>query len=226
MLNLPVKIFTQRRHRAHCLYVAYYYRTPTPNNPVRYHTALIALPVTSVVESRSDSETTSSDGDTCVFIPSSTPIHPLAAKFHAVNVPVNNHGKGRVVWKYRAEKEDPHVADTGLRMRLACLMFVGTVTSGRKLEKVLRSVEANKYADEHPGYLCTSWLSEALSLLVEKRMVDSLPCPPLDFWEIGARYADNWKVQHNSQLVATRMAIPCCDKDGNKLPTPLGAVQE
>ncbi len=68
------------------------------------------------------------------------------------------------MWKYRAEKEDPYVADTGLRMRLACLMFVGTVTSGRKLEKVLRSVEANKYADEHPDYLCTSWLSEALSV--------------------------------------------------------------
>jgi len=227
MLNLPVKIFNKRRHRAHHLYVAYYYRTPTLNNPVRYHTALIALPAASVVESRSDSETTSSDSEgTCVFIPSSMPIQPLATKFHAVNVPVNNHGQGRVVWKYRAEREDPYSADTGLRMRLACLMYVGSVRSGRKLEKVLRSVEANKYADEHPDYLCTSWLSEALSLLVEKRMVNSLPCPPLDLWEVGARYADNWKVQHNSQLVATHMAIPCCDKDGNALPTPLGAVQE
>lgn len=165
MLNLPVKIFNKRHHRAHHLYVAYYYRTPTSNNPVRYHTALIALPAAPGAESRSDSEATSSDGEgTCVFIPSSAPIHPLATKFHAVNVPVNNHGKGRVVWKYRAEKEDPYVADTGLRMRLACLMFVGSVSSGRKLEKVLRSVNANKYADEHPNYLCTSWLSEALSV--------------------------------------------------------------
>lgn len=164
MLNLPVNIFNKRRHRAHRVYVAYYYRTPTPNNPVRYHTALIALPATSTIECRSDSEATSSDGEgTCVFIPSSGR-RSLATKFHTVNVPVNNHGTGRVVWEYRAEKENPCIAGTGLRMRLACLMFVGSVSSGRRLEKVLRKVEANKYADENPDYLCTTWLTEALSV--------------------------------------------------------------
>ena len=166
MLNLPVNIFNKRRHRAHRLYVAYYYRTPTPNNPVRYHTALIALPAAAAIESRSDSEATSSDGEgTCVFIPSSSH-RSLATKFHTVNVPVNNHGKGRVVWEYRAEKEDPCIATTGLRMRLACLMFVGSVSSSRRLEKVLRKVEANKYADENPDYLCTTWLTEALSVSI------------------------------------------------------------
>jgi hypothetical protein len=164
MLNLPAKIFNKRRLR---LYVAYYYRTPTANNPVRYHTALIALPAAAAFESRSDSEATSSDGEgACVFTSSAGSLgnRSVATKFHAVNVPVNNHGKGRIVWEYRAEKGDPHVADTGLRMRLACLMLVGSVSSGRKLEKVLRKVEANKYADEHPDYLCTTWLSEALSV--------------------------------------------------------------
>ena len=246
MLHLPVNIFNKHRHRAHRLYVAYYYRTPTPNNPVRYHTALISLPAAVAFECRSDSEATSSDSEgTCVFIPSAglSGRRSLATKFHTVNVPVNNHGKGRVVWEYRAEKEDPYMAGTGLRMRLACLMFVGSVSSGRRLEKVLRKVEANKYADENPDYLCTTWLTEALSvstlqsllysctnyivqLLVEEKMVDSLPCPPLDFWEIGARYADDWKEEHNSQMVASRMAIPCCDKDGNTLPTPMGAARE
>ena len=70
------------------------------------------------------------------------------------------------------------------------------------------------------AYSCTKYVQ----LLVEEKMVDSLPCPPLDFWEIGARYADDWK-EHNSQMVASRMAIPCCDKDGNTLPTPMGATR-
>lgn len=136
MLNLPVNIFN-KYHHGHCerqLYIAYYYRTPTPNNPVRYHTALVALP-TSAVESKSDSEPISSEGEgisTLAPPASSSSDHSLALKFHAVNVPVNDHGRGRVLWEYRVEKEDPSIAGTILRTRLACLMLVGTVSSDRK----------------------------------------------------------------------------------------------
>ncbi|KAK2459890.1 hypothetical protein APHAL10511_008090 [Amanita phalloides] len=225
MLGLPVKIFKQRHHHGWQLYIAYYYRTPTPGNPVRYHTALIALPKP-VVENKSDSEaTTGSESEGYNPSAPSSADRSLAFKFHAVNVPVNDHGQGRVIWEYRVEKEEPHMAGT-LRMRLACLLLVGTIPSESKLERALKKVEANKYADEHPDYVCTTWLYDALSLLVEEKMVDPLPCPPADFWEIGARYADNWKEGHNSQMVAIEMAIPCCDKDGKTLPTPMGPLQE
>ena len=166
MLNIPVKIF-KKGHKRRQLYIAYYYRTPTHCNPVRYHSALVSLPAPAV-EGKSDSEAPSEgEGSPTLspLSPSSTD-HSLAIKFHAVNVPLNDHGRGRVQWKYRVEKEDPHVAGTNLRTRLVCLMHVGAVSSNSKLEKTLKKVEANKYADEYPDYVCSTWLCEALSVSI------------------------------------------------------------
>ncbi|KAF8624382.1 hypothetical protein AX15_005901 [Amanita polypyramis BW_CC] len=223
MLNIPVKIF-KKSHKRRELYIAYYYRTPTLCNPVRYHSALVSLP-SPALDGKSDSEAPSEGEGSPTHMHSSPPAdHSLAIKFHAVNVPLNENGRGRVLWKYRVEKEDPHVAGTHLRTRLVCLMRVGAVSSNSKLEKALKKVEADKYADEHPNYVCSMWLCDALSLLVEEKMIDPLASPPAEFWEIGARYADNWKEGHHSQIFATEIAIPCCDKDSKELPTPMGPV--
>jgi len=105
-------------------------------------------------------------------------------------------------------------------------MFVGSVPASSKVEKTLAKVRTNRYADEFPNYVCTTWLDEALLMLVDDKIIDPLPCPPAKFWEIGAHYADTWKEGHGSQVVESDMAIPCCDKHGNEFPTPLGVSRE
>jgi len=253
MLTIPSNIFKMRhsKRQENRLYIAYYYRTPTPSNPVRYHTALVVIPTVGP-DSKSDSEAASECDSSAPPSPSSSsPASPFgslrshnhasthspshrnasptkakeATKFHVVNVPVNEGGHGRVVWSYRVESEYTYKPGTGLRARLACLMFVGSVPASSKVEKILAKVRTNKYADEFPDYVCTTWIDEALLMLVDDKIIDSLPCPPAEFWEIGAHYADQWKEGHGSQ-VECDMAIPCCDRHGNEFPTPLGVSRQ
>ena len=57
-------------------------------------------------------------------------------------------------------------------------------------------------------------------------MIGPLSSTPAEFWEIGARYADKWKEGHCSQIFATEVAIPCCDRNSKESPTPMGPIQE
>ena len=186
MLSIPTNIFKMRhsKRQENRLYIAYYYRTPTPSNPVRYHTALVVIP-TATHDSKSDSEAASEYDSSAPPSPSShsspnnaltrSPTHgTTCTKFHVVNVPVNEGGHGRVVWSYRVESEHPRKSDTGLRARLACLMFVGSVPASSKVEKVLAKVRTNKYADEFPDYVCTTWLDEALLVSSQRLLFGSL----------------------------------------------------
>jgi len=185
------------------LYIAYYYRTPTPSNPVRYHTALVVIPTVGH-DSKSDSEAASEYDSSAPPSPSSpsapsvsnntlarssprakasthnptsgtasTKARVEATKFHVVNVPVNEAGHGRVVWSYRVESDYPSKSGTGLRARLACLMFVGSVPASSKVEKILAKVRTNKYADEFPDYVCTTWLDEALLVSWPRSFIES-----------------------------------------------------
>lgn len=256
MLTIPINIFKKRgsKRREHRLYIAYYHRTPTPNNPVRYHTALVAIPTPATgtdMEGASECESPSSSVPPSPSSPTfqsplftlpstnspSTPASNLTApntaakkakatKFHVVNVPVNENGRGRVVWQQRVESDYLDVPGPfcNLRSRLACLMFVGHVSSVNKVERTLKKVQVNKYADEFPDYLCTTWMDEALAVLVNEKVIDPLPASPAEFWEVGAQYADRWKEGYGPHAVEIDEQIPCCDRDGNRFPTPLGPV--
>ncbi|KAF8637078.1 hypothetical protein AX17_003078 [Amanita inopinata Kibby_2008] len=219
---LKLNLFKQQPER--CLYVAYYSRTPSTIYPVRYHTALVVLPVTDAeTETKPEAETPLTQPS----FPSSS--SNTATIFHVVNAPVNENGRGRVTWNFKVEKADTRMAETSLRMRLVCLMHLATLsssTSDAKLEKLLKRIDGNKYADEHPNWYCNNWTQEALQLLVEEKIIDPLPCSPEELWERGAHYARNGRDDNDIHVLPKQMAIPCCDQMGKELPSPMGPAKD
>ncbi|PFH46196.1 hypothetical protein AMATHDRAFT_8092 [Amanita thiersii Skay4041] len=247
---MPINLFKKSHSRQgaeRSLYLAYYFRTPTPTNPVRYHTALVVLPSPSPIPLAAAAATCAEpQSDESESLPAPTQSSPTrarspgratsplpyvttATKFHAFNVPVNENGRGRVTWEFRVERDDPGAPNTPLRLRLVCLLFIGPLSQNvgdHKLEKILKktNVEA-KYMDEFPKYYCTNWMYEALQLLVDEKIIDPLPCSPPDFWEVGGQYADRWMAENHLQ-VPYDLPIPCCDRAGVALATPMGPVEE
>ncbi|KAF8338347.1 hypothetical protein F5887DRAFT_1238516 [Amanita rubescens] len=211
------------------LYVAYYARTPRPTSPGRYHTALIVLP------DPSPSTTVARVSRRLRYVLSKSAAPEFesktASKYHVVNVPVaDERGKGRISWELRVEKDDATVGDTPLRMRLVALMLVGVIEPRESLgedqtvEEIVRNVDIPKYAEDRPEWRCTTWVFEALKLLNDAKRIPELPSLPIpDFWHIGNQFSDKWRSPESVEMMVPGATVPCCDREGNEIPSPLGA---
>ncbi|KAF8343641.1 hypothetical protein F5887DRAFT_918456 [Amanita rubescens] len=105
---------------------------------------------------------------------------------------------------HRAQNDAPHHA----------------VTDDFLVDLLGNNVQVN---DFDPNWNCLDWVYDALTVLVATGVMEPLSCSPFKLWEIGARYADGWRVayNHNRHLIEPGTPIPCCDAHGNPLPSPL-----
>jgi len=56
-----------------------------------------------------------------------------------------------------------------------------------------------------------------------KRIPELPPLPIPDFWHIGNQFADKWRTPESVEMMVAGATVPCCDREGNEIPSPLGA---
>jgi len=146
------------------VYIAFFHREASPENPLRFHTALLVTPKN----------------------PNSASDKKSSRLFHVVNR-IDNTTK-QDTWYF-----EPRETRSRTQM-LAGLMLLGKVPNGisdQELENILEQVERKTLVSEDREWRCRHWVWEALAHLVSHNVIPSLPADPKEVWEAGISFMDN-----------------------------------
>ncbi|KIK06017.1 hypothetical protein K443DRAFT_3340 [Laccaria amethystina LaAM-08-1] len=155
-----------RRRNKRRIYLAFFHREFTPDNPIKYHTAFLVAPKR----------------------PNTTSEAKNSRIFH-VRKDLSNGREERWIF-------DPKPTRTRSYLLAGVMLLgkVPNAISADALEAIFESVPRLTAPRDNPRWLCRDWIWSALPILVGENVIKPLPSAPNDVWKAGLAFTEAQKV--------------------------------